>query len=117
VISAAAVAAIVTAGGCLVVSESSSYERGVKVSQATLAQVEPGITTEAWVLATLGEPTARTEVEGRENVSILVYRHQRHQSSGGAVFLLFAGEQEHTTKSTAYFEITDGIVTRHWVED
>lgn len=32
------------------------------------------------------------------------------------MFLIFAGGKDHTYKSTAYFEITDGVVTRHWIE-
>ncbi len=115
-LSVAAASVIAAASGCLVISGSSSHETGVRVSQHTLAQIDPGTTTESWILATLGEPTERTKVDGRENVEILIYRHRRHESSGSAVFLIFAGGKEHTTKSTAYFEITDGIVTRHWIE-
>ncbi len=112
----AASAALASSSGCLIVSGSSSYETGVRVTQATLAQVEVGTTTTSWLLATIGEPTSRRKVEGKENVEILVYNHRLHESSGGAVFLIFAGGKEHTTKSVAYFEVTEGIVTRHWVE-
>ena len=88
----------------------------MRVSAATLSQVEPGKTTEAWLLATLGEPTSRTKVECKDNVEILRYEHSVHKSSGGAVLLIFAGGSDHKSRSVAYFEVTDGIVTRAWTE-
>ena len=63
-----AVAFAVMTTGCLVVTGSSYHESGVKVTRTTLDRLELGTTTEAWVIATLGEPTERTEVEGQPNV-------------------------------------------------
>src|SRR5262245_42405931 len=57
------------AAGCLVTSRSSINESGARVSQVTLDQIRPGQTTEAWVLATAGEPTSRRVVD--EHTSIL----------------------------------------------
>ena len=115
IIGAAAVT-IATASGCLIVSGSSSYETGVRISQATLDQIQIGETTEAWLIATFGEPSSREQVEGSEDVCILHYHYRRHESSGGAVFLIFAGGKDHTYKSTAYFEVTGDVVTRYWIE-
>ncbi len=112
----AAAAAAATAGGCLVVSGSSTYESGVKISGPTLSQIEVGKTTEAWLIATLGEPTGRQKVEGRENVEIIHYAHRREETSGGVVLFLFAGGKEETYRSVTYFEIADGVVTRYWTE-
>ena len=113
---AAAALCCLAAGGCLVVSGTSAHESGVRVSAATLDQIEPGKTTEAWLLATLGEPTSRTKVDCKDSVEILRYEHSTRKSSGGAVFLIFAGGSEHSSRSVAYFEVTDGIVTRAWTE-
>ncbi len=104
------------AGGCLVVSGSTSCESGVLVSQETIGQIEPGRTTEEWLVATLGEPTRSRSVDGQEGVRILQYEYEKREASGGAVFLIFAGGKEHVTRSVAYFEVSGGIVTRSWVE-
>ena len=105
---------LTVSSGCLVSHRKSVDEAGVQVSPATLAQVEPGHTTEAWLLATLGEPTSRRTVDDR--VSILRYNYTRETSSRGRVFLLFSGRSKSQESSTTFFEVTDGIVTRHWTE-
>lgn len=102
--------------GCLVMSGRSSHESGVRVSQPTLRQIEVGTTTESWLIATLGEPSRRSTVEGKENVELLIYEHTVHESSGGLVLFLFAGGSDIDRVSTAYFELTDGVVTRYWTE-
>jgi hypothetical protein len=110
-------AAILTAaGGCLITSGSSVTESGTRVSGATLGQIEPGVTTEAWLLATLGEPTQRTVVQGAEHVAVLRYDHVQCRKDGGTVFLLLAVGSRERTVSHTYFEVVDGVVTRHWRE-
>jgi hypothetical protein len=86
------------------------------VSRQTLAQIEPGVTTEAWLRATIGEPTDVSCVEGQEHVRVLKYEHSITKSEGGTVFLIFAGGSEKREVSTTYFEIVDGIVARYWSE-
>ncbi len=111
-----AVAFAVTTTGCLVVTGSSYHESGVKVTPTTLDRLELGTTTEAWVIATLGEPTERTEVKGQPNVAILRYEHRTTEHSGGTVLFLFAGGKNESRTSTAYIEVTDGIVTDYRTE-
>ncbi len=115
-ISLTAVAFAIMTPGCLVVTGSSYHESGVKVTLTTLDRLEVGSTTEAWVIATLGEPTARTEVEGQPNVAILRYEQRTTEHSGGTVLFLFAGGKDESHTSTAYIEVTDGIVTDFWTE-
>lgn len=107
---------ILTASGCLVVSGSSTYESGVKITPTTLERIEVGQTTEAWVMATLGEPSERNEVEGQPNVKIFKYEHTTHESSGGTVLFLFAGHKNKAHKSVVYIEFTDGVVSDYWAE-
>lgn len=102
--------------GCLVVSGDAIEERGVKVTGATLDQIEVGVTTEDWLLAALGEPSDITEVASHEGVRIFKYTHEVRESEGGAVFLIYAGGSTDIQQSVAYFEITNGVVTRYWVE-
>ena len=107
---------LAAASGCLVVSGNSVEESGVRVSESTLGQIEVGTTTEAWLLASLGEPTDISDVAGHEGVKIYKYKHVVRKAKGGAVFLIYAGGSTDEKQSVAYFEVTDGIVTRYWVE-
>ena len=115
-ISLTAVAFAITTTGCLVVTGSSYHESGVKVTPTTLDRIELGTTTEAWVIAALGEPTERTEVEGQPDVAILRYEHRTTEHSGGTVLFLFAGGKDESHTSTAYIEVTNGVVTDYWTE-
>jgi hypothetical protein len=105
---------IVLASGCLVSKGSTVRASGTKVSQPTLSQIEPGKTTESWLLAVAGEPSSRRKID--DHTSILRYEHSTTVRKGGSVFLLFRGHEEKTEKSAAVFEVTDGIITRYWTE-
>jgi len=113
---ALALMAVLLTGGCLVSSDSHVRESGVKVSSETLQQVEVGKTTEAWLRATLGEPTGESTVEGNGNLKLLRYTYSVEESGSGGVFLLFHSRSTKKRTTTTYFEITDGVVTRHWTE-
>jgi len=117
-VSIAAVLALAgIASGCLVTSGKNMSESGVKVSSSTMKQVELGETSAAWLVATLGEPTARTCVEGYPNVEIFRYDHVQTSRSSGTIFLLFATGSKKQVSERAFFEITDGVVTKYWKED
>lgn len=105
-----------TAGGCLVMGGKSIDESGTKVTSATLDQIKIGETTEAWLVATLGEPQSRTTVESDPTVNVLRYEHVVCKADGATVFLIFAGGSEEKKTTTTYFETTDGVVSRYWIE-
>jgi len=102
--------------GCLIASSNSTYETGRRVTDNTKSQVHIGHTSDDWLVATLGEPTERSKVEGQDNVEIWRYSYNKREESGGTVFLLFAGSSSKTISTTTYFELTDGVVTRYWSE-
>jgi outer membrane protein assembly factor BamE (lipoprotein component of BamABCDE complex) len=102
--------------GCLVTSQSRIDETGVRISAQTLEQVEPGRTTESWLLSTLGHPTSVSRVEDYDDLKLLRYTYIQQRTDKGAVFLLFGGSTQRRESTTTYFEVTDGIVTRHWTE-
>ncbi|SRR5690554_1008629 len=104
------------AAGCLITSHKATHESGIEVGRGTLRQIEPGKTTEQWLLAALGEPTSRAIVRGPDDVHILGYSHEKMKKSRGSLFLLFSGSSKKIDKRTTYFEITNGVVTRYWVE-
>ncbi len=56
-------------------------------------------------------PAERTGV-----VEILRYDWSRREESGGAFFLIFAGSETKTERSSAWFELNDGVVTDYGVE-
>ena len=105
-----------SAGGCLVTTSNHTDVEGQKISSATLDQVVPGTTTEAWVRATLGEPTCETVVEDNASMRILRYDYSRKSKSGGSVFLLYAGSSSNEAVQSTYFELQDNIVQRFWTE-
>ncbi|UCD75558.1 MAG: hypothetical protein JSV91_01310 [Phycisphaerales bacterium] len=107
---------LLAAGGCLVVAHKDISESGTVVTSSTLDQIVLGETTEAWLIATLGEPNDRTAVQGAENIAILKYRHMVDRENEGAVFLLFSGSSRSKRQSTTYFEIVNGVVNRYWIE-
>lgn len=102
------------AAGCLVTSSSKTRESGTRLSQVTLNQIRPGETTEAWLLATAGEPTTRRDAG--DGTSILRYDFVTTTSSGGTVFLLFAGGSTKQQSSSVIFEVKDGVIQRYWTE-
>jgi outer membrane protein assembly factor BamE (lipoprotein component of BamABCDE complex) len=102
--------------GCLVTSKSSVSESGTQISSPTLQQITLGETTEAWLVATLGEPDQITSVDGETHIKVLRYRHTTTRTQSGTVFLLFAGSSKHKQCTSTYFEVVDGTINRFWVE-
>jgi hypothetical protein len=102
--------------GCLVSGSNQVKESGTAVSSSTLQNVEPGVTTRDWLLATLGPPTSRSTVADQGNVEILSYKHEVVRTSRGSVFLLFSGSSNTTDTQQTFFELADGVVTRYWSE-
>ena len=105
-----------SAAGCLVMAGSEIEESGTQITRETLTKLEPGVTTEAWLVATLGEPTWRTVVEDQEHIHVLRYDHVVTKHEGGTVFLIFAGGSSKTQVTRTYIETIDGLVSRYWTE-
>jgi hypothetical protein len=103
------VLAVASMAGC---AGSRPSDTGIRIGDETLDQFEAGITTEAWLVAVLGEPTSSCEVEGVKNTK--VFRYASGESASG-LSSLFAGNSSRTTAVT-YFIISEGIVTRFWAD-
>jgi hypothetical protein len=106
--STAAIILIAIHAGCAAPLE----QTGVRIGDETLSQFEAGVTTEAWLVAVLGEPSSESEVAGIPNTK--VFRYALGQAAGGLGALL-SGEAGKNT-AVVYFIITDGVVTRFWAD-
>lgn len=89
-----------------------SSNLGNRVGDETLRQFEAGVTTEAWLLAILGEPSTVAPVVGVENTK--VYRYGLTEQRGGFMAMVYGDDRR--TVSVVYFIITDGVVTRFWAD-
>jgi outer membrane protein assembly factor BamE (lipoprotein component of BamABCDE complex) len=98
--------------GCLVASDNHVKREGTYIAESTFKQIEPGKTTSAWVLATIGSPSEKTSVDSKHEVWKYSYKETR--DSHGAVFLLFAGSDRKVTDGTVFVELQDGVVSKCW---
>ncbi|HEX4795307.1 MAG TPA: outer membrane protein assembly factor BamE [Humisphaera sp.] len=98
--------------GCLVSASSDQRRSGNYVSDETLKQIEPGMTTVGWIRATLGEPTKVDKLE--DGTELWKYSYTEHKNSSGAVFLLFAGSDKQEKNGTVFVQTKNGVVTKTW---
>lgn len=99
-------ATIVGGTGC------TSSNLGNRIGDETLRQFEAGTTSEAWLLAILGEPTTAAPVVGIENTK--VFRYSLTEQRGGLMAMIYGDDRR--TVSVVYFILTDGVVTRYWAD-
>jgi len=101
-----------TINGCLVGGSSEVKREGNYVSETTLNTIEPGKTGKAWVLATLGEPSSKKEIEpGHE---LWKYSYKETKEGDGYVFLIFAGSDKNVTGGNVFVEFKDDVVSKSW---
>jgi len=98
--------------GCLVGTSSQVRRDGSYVAEDTLRNIEPGRTDKAWVLATLGEPSERNQLDAGHE--LWKYSCRETRDSAGYVFLIFGGSDQKVTKEQVFVELKDGIVTKSW---
>jgi outer membrane protein assembly factor BamE (lipoprotein component of BamABCDE complex) len=98
--------------GCLIAHSSTETRHGTYVSESTFNQIEPGQTTQSWIVATLGNPTSKSDTGN--GTEIWKWQYTQTKNSSGAVFLLFAGSDTKVSDGTVFVEFHDSIVTRAW---
>lgn len=109
---AAALASVAGLSGCLVSGNSSSTMSGSYVGSSTFSQVEPGVTSEEWVLATFGEPTSRTTLS--DGSQMLKWSYRQTKSGSGSVFLLYGGSNSTERQGATFVQIRDALVIKAW---
>jgi outer membrane protein assembly factor BamE (lipoprotein component of BamABCDE complex) len=97
--------------GCLIGSHTHTNVSGRYVGPDTLAQIQPG-KSEAYVMALLGDPTDKTDIEN--GTSIWKWRYTETGTSSGAVIFIFASDSKTETQRTTYVEFKDGLVVKAW---
>jgi len=97
--------------GCLITSSGDTSYSGQHISAETFEKVEAG-TSKGFVLATFGEPSARTTLEDGSEVWRWTYTENR-SSSGTVIFLLNSSSRKETQHNT-FVEFADGVVARSW---
>jgi hypothetical protein len=103
-----ALAVVIGLNGC----RSSEPGTGIRIGDETLAQFQPGQTSEKWVLAVLGKPTSESRVEGEADVRVLKYATV--EDTGGFFASLFGSSRK--TVATIYFVVRGGTVERFWAD-
>jgi outer membrane protein assembly factor BamE (lipoprotein component of BamABCDE complex) len=111
-VAGAMVATGATLSGCLISGSSHSKQTGAYVSPSTFNQVEPGVTTEEWVLASFGQPTSRSQIS--DGSEILKWAYTQTKSGSGSVFLLYGGSNSSEKQGAAFVQIRDGVVIKAW---
>jgi len=96
--------------GCIHGKSYSSLS-GDYIGSGTYNRIKIGKTTEAWVLAALGEPTRRSNLDGGQ---LWAYEYERTERSKGSVLLIIGGSSSEESSGGTYIEIKDGIVADAW---
>jgi hypothetical protein len=101
--------------GCVSSHSDVTYgSKGPAVPTSTLRQIKVGETTKGWLLGVLGEPSraARTS----PNTEVLTYEYTKTVDSNFNFFIFFNSDNRREERTIHVYEITDGIVTKHWRE-
>lgn len=101
--------------GCAVINshEETRYS-GRVVADESLERILPGETTEAWVLATLGEPSSTKDVG--DNTRVLRYESTKIKHVDAELLFIFDTSSRVELDRTVFIECRDGVVERYWSE-
>ena len=108
-----AAATLTTLQGCLVTSGTTTRLEGQFVGSGTFNQIEPKVTTDKWLLATMGEPTSRTTIDD-DGTQLWAWRYSRRVASRGGVFLIARTASDKQSQGGVFVELKDGIVQKTW---
>jgi len=98
--------------GCLVSNNSQTTRSGKEVTEPTLAQLEIGETTRAWVEATLGVPSSSRVVD--EQTEIISYTATRTTKKQSSLIFIFKSNKETDDRETVFLEFKESVLNRYW---
>lgn len=107
---------LMSLSGCLISHRSHTYQVSPDrpILKSDLEKIEPGVTTEEWVLNSFGTPTNTRHL--KDNAEILLYETINKTERKLSLFLIFSTESSEETRETVSFEIKDGVVQRYWID-
>ena len=85
---------------------------GELVSSKVVAQIKPGHTRKAWLLAHLGEPTNLSMAEDGEE--LLTYTYETIAQKRLRVIFLFQTRSTKVNNKHLYISLKNGLVTKCW---
>ena len=94
--------------GCITVVSRESA--GKPIPGELLGQIQPGVSTKEWVLATLGAPTIEVKLE--DGVGTLEYDYVQRTRTGFKFLFLIDSKTSEETTGTLHVKLKDGIVQR-----
>lgn len=100
--------------GCLFMVDSKERSHGEQWTRAEVDRIENGVTSAGWIRSSFGEPDRRTTYE--DGTELWRYSNRSTTDSEISLFLLFNIDIERDHSDTLTLEVTDGVVTDHWVE-
>lgn len=110
---AAALAAAAMTGGCSVIeSDNHVSYTGNYVPTDSFSRIEVGRSTPAFVEATLGEPTSRTDLE--DGTQIWRWDYVVRRSGEGSLLLVFDGQSSSEKRHASFVQFQDGVVVKKW---
>lgn len=86
---------------------------GTYISDDLLARIEPGTTTDDWILAVLGEPDARAQLRDGTQIWRWTYRPTEQQVSVVEVFSKTEKEPKLATR-VVFVQLRAGLVIEKW---
>ena len=113
-IAALLVPAVLALGGCVVVESDSRYRYGSLHGHAAVDAIHPGVTTRAWVVENLGQPSS-TYVNEAGN-EVLRYLTVREEDTEVSFFVLFHIDVSEEEIETLHIEIEEDWVKSFWLK-
>lgn len=102
--------------GCTIInSHEETRFTGRVVAEENLQRITPGETTEAWVIAALGDPSSIKDVD--DTTRILRYESTKIKHTDAELLFIFDVGSRIELDRTVFIETHDGVVARYWREE
>ena len=106
-----AVATLLALPACVFESSSHTELSGKRVSEETLAMIDPGDSADS-VTDLLGEPTSKSEKA--DGSVIWKWAYQETTKRSGAVLFVLGTSSTHESAGAVYVQLRDGKVVKTW---
>lgn len=101
-----------TMSGCLIASSKDSHISGAYVQPGAVSQVKINSTTTTQVEELLGLPS--TTSSNDDGTETWTWKWTKRTEDDGAVFLIFAGDNDKTVHESVHIKFADGVAIKKW---